>query len=262
MAGIRVVTRADDCGSFRSANRAILDCCDKGVVRNVSVMVTAGVFSEAVAMFRDRTDICVGVHGTITCEWNEQRWRPVLPPEQVPSLVDSDGCFHQSVDSIMKAGVRFEQILAELGAQVDRARAAGLEISYIDNHMAFGWLFEGANDSYRLTHALDSWSRERGLLWHGWGSSLNLTRPQCGEGPAEQAPERFAAAIRTAAPGDYVMVTHPAYADGDIAGATYDAERPGAVATQRNTDRRVFMDPVVLDAFRDSGAQPIRYTDL
>jgi hypothetical protein len=71
---IRVVTRADDIGSYRSANRAAMDACDNGVLRNVSILVPAPHFDEAAEMFAPRKDLCVGLHACVTCEWENVRW--------------------------------------------------------------------------------------------------------------------------------------------------------------------------------------------
>ena len=57
---IRLITRGDDAGSSLSANRALFDCCAHGVLRNVSFMVPAPAFADAVRLFADRDDVCHG----------------------------------------------------------------------------------------------------------------------------------------------------------------------------------------------------------
>ncbi len=259
---IRLLARADDFGSFHAANRGIHDSFTKGIVRNVSTMVTAQCFDEAAEMLRGHPEICVGVHGTIACEWNEQRWKPVLPAEQVPTLIEADGCFGRTIDRVHKAGVRFAEIVAELQAQVERARGRGLDVKYVDNHMAFGWLFEGTDDSRRLDDVMVEWTAREGMKWHGWGNKLGLSWLDLGKPARSDRPAAFARALRAAAPGTYCMITHPSYAEGDIMAATYGSEKPGAVAEERNDDRRVFMEQDVLDAVREKEVELIRYDAL
>lgn len=259
---IRLLVRADDAGCFSASNRAVLDCCNQGIVRNVSIMAPAGCFDEAAEMLRGRDDICVGIHGTITCEWNEVRWRPVAPRDKIRSLLDADGYLHHDFKPIMQAGVKFSEIITELQAQLDKVRAAGLKVHYADNHMMFGWLFEGSNDTYRLSHALAAWAREEGIVWHGWGDDLGLSWVDIGEGPREELPARFAQALRTIGPGNYAMVAHPSYPDGDIATKTYGTEAPGKVAAERNIERRLFMEPAVVNVIAERGINLIRYPDL
>jgi predicted glycoside hydrolase/deacetylase ChbG (UPF0249 family) len=57
---MKLVTRCDDLGSFRAANRSILDAVERGLARNVGFMVPGPAFGEAVEMFRGRKDVCLG----------------------------------------------------------------------------------------------------------------------------------------------------------------------------------------------------------
>ena len=85
---IRLITRGDDAGSCEAANRAILEACERGVLRNVSVMVPGPAFEAAARLLADRPEICLGLHATLNAEWEEVRWGPVLPPDQETSEVE------------------------------------------------------------------------------------------------------------------------------------------------------------------------------
>lgn len=128
MPQIRIVTRGDDSGSCHSANQAIADAFKNGVLRNTSIMVPAPAFKEAAQMYKKLDGFCVGLHGTITDEWNTHRWGPVLGAEKVPSLVMEDGTFFKSIQALWNNEPDNDEIIAELKAQLDVARVEGLDI--------------------------------------------------------------------------------------------------------------------------------------
>jgi chitin disaccharide deacetylase len=260
---IRLVTRADDLGSYQSANRAIYDAYKKGILRNSSIIVPGEHFEEAAEMFRGEKDFCVGLHAAITCEWNNVRWKPLLAESASACFVDHEGALHKSVQTVQDSGrVKFSTILVELQAQLDKARKYGLDIRYVDLHMAFGWLFEGADDSRRFAEPAARWVEQEGLIYAGWGNTLPLNRlPR-----PEDATDRLAAlvqAMRDATPGNYLLVSHPMYGDDpEVLPATYGNAKPGRIAAERDIERRMFMDPAVLEVVRERGIEPIRYDAL
>jgi hypothetical protein len=79
--------------------------------------------------------VAVGVHLALNSEWRNYRWGPVLGKGGVPSLVDSVGYFHASRGRVPRESVRSGEVERELSAQVERALASGLRITYVDAHM-------------------------------------------------------------------------------------------------------------------------------
>lgn len=252
----RIITRADDLGSFHSANMAIMDAYKNGVLRNSSVIVPAEHFDEAAEMFSGEKGFCVGLHAALTCEWNTVRWRPLLPADTVPCIVEEDGTLHHSTMGLHEKGPVFDQMLAEIQAQLDKARAAGLDIKYVDSHMAFGWVFEDS-DEHRFDEPFERWAEKEGLLWH---KKFYGRLPDVEDAPEDPVAHQ-AAKIRNAGPGQYIYVTHPAYVDDEMNQACYDDKKPGEIAQERDLQRRMFMDPAIVEAFEQSGAVPIRYDE-
>lgn len=78
MKSIRFITRADDAGSSRSANRAIAQVVDGGFVRNVSLMACGPAIEDAAQLLAHRKDVCFGMHTTLNAEWDKVKWRPLL----------------------------------------------------------------------------------------------------------------------------------------------------------------------------------------
>jgi predicted glycoside hydrolase/deacetylase ChbG (UPF0249 family) len=84
---------------------------------------------EALKLAGDYPDLGTGVHLVFTA------WRPLLPPTEVPSLVDEAGYFH-SQEAILPRPNRIDtdELKAELRAQIERFRASGREPDHLDCH--------------------------------------------------------------------------------------------------------------------------------
>jgi len=88
---IKLVVRADDIGSCHTSNLACIKCYREGIVKSVEVQVCCPWFNEAVKMLRENPGLDVGVHLTLTSEWENYKWGPLT---QAPSLVDAQGDFY------------------------------------------------------------------------------------------------------------------------------------------------------------------------
>ncbi len=252
MPRMRIVTRGDDSGSCHSANLAIADAFKQGVLRNTSIMAPAPVFREAAQMYKDMDGLCIGLHATITDEWNTHRWGPILGAEAVPSLVRPDGTFFRSTQSIWQNKPDYDEILAEIKAQLDLARSQGLNIEYMDTHMAFSW-FDG------LEPRLNAFAESEELVYRPDG----LSRLPRVEGEFSDPVERLLATLDAAEPGKtYLVVGHPCYDTGDIQQMTYGDHLPGEIARERDWQRRMFMDDRVIEYFHENDVQPVRYAEL
>jgi hopanoid biosynthesis associated protein HpnK len=131
----RVILSADDFGSAPEVNEAVEIAHTKGVLRAASLMVGAPAFDDAVARARRLPSLAVGLHVVLV------HGRPVLPPQQIPDLLDSRGLF---LTDLVRAGVRFffrpnvrAQLAAEIRAQFERYAATGLALDHADaqSHM-------------------------------------------------------------------------------------------------------------------------------
>jgi len=251
--GIRLLARADDLGSFHSANRAILEACRNGIVRNASVLAVAAHFEEAASMFRDEPRICMGLHATITAEWDNVRWPPVLLPGQVPALVDGQGHLVRHPGEAQEQGATADQVLPEVEAQLARARQAGLKIEYLDTHMGFSWL-EGVHDG------LAELCRREGLIYH---DALDcFERVGRAHVPPGDPIACLASGIRALGAGTYLLVAHPAYDDAEMHEVRLAEQPPGQIAREREVEGRLFTDPSVLAAVTERAVELVRYTDL
>ncbi|MCZ6676324.1 MAG: ChbG/HpnK family deacetylase [Candidatus Poribacteria bacterium] len=246
----RVVTRGDDSGSCHSANEAIKDAFQRGVLRNPSIMVPAPMFSEGAEMYKDLDGLCIGLHATLNDEWNTNRWGPVLGARKVPSLVMADGTFFKSPRTLWDNKPSNDEILAEIEAQLDVARSNGLNIKYLDAHMAF----DGFDD---LKPRLHAFAKEEGLIY---GAGF-LDRLPDVQGTFSDPVESLIAKLEATEAGKtYLLVTHPCYDRGDIRQMTYGNALPGEIATDRDWQRRALMDDRIVEYFKKNDVVAIRYT--
>ncbi len=95
-------------------------------------MVGAPAAEDAVARARRLPSLAVGLHAVVV------RGRPVLPPGEIPDLVDRDGMLPHD---LVGAGFRFasgpaaaRQLEAEIRAQFERFRGTGLPLDHVDGH--------------------------------------------------------------------------------------------------------------------------------
>jgi chitin disaccharide deacetylase len=242
---LRLITRGDDAGSCSAANRAVLETCEQGIVRNASLMVPGLAFAETAQLFARRPEICLGLHVTLNAEWQAVRWGPVLPPERVPSLVDERGHFLPSPRHLRDRGFVLEEAVAEAQAQLARARALGVEIAYLDEHMGVGWL-------PGLRERLAELAEREGLVdAHSFRSLPAI------ESAAEDLVSMWLAWIDGASAGTYVLVTHPGI-DEEM---RQFGDEPGVVARERDAERRALTDARLAKALQERGVEIVRYTD-
>jgi predicted glycoside hydrolase/deacetylase ChbG (UPF0249 family) len=233
---VRLVVRADDAGSCISANEAVEAACDAGTARNVSLMVPGPAFDDAARRFAGRTEVCVGLHVTLNAEWAGPKWGPILPPSRVSTLVDDATRFFTPYPmDLQQRGFSVAEAIAEVEAQLAFARAAGLMITYLDEHMGVGWL-PGLRD------ALAALARREGLIDATILPLSGLPRvemPAAGEeDAAESLVNRWLAALDACEPGTYLLVTHPGKDAPDMQAFYVVGGEPGVVAWERDQERQ------------------------
>ena len=131
----KLLIRLDDIGMNHSVNMAAQKVAETGMPVSVSLQFTCPWYLEAVEILKKYPNVTIGVHLTLTNEWKNYRWGPVLGRSAVPSLVDSLGYFYQTTRAFNKSGYKLDDVEKELSAQIERALRSGIKITYIDPHM-------------------------------------------------------------------------------------------------------------------------------
>src|SRR6476661_7461280 len=123
----RLIVRGDDMGFSHSGNEALIKCYNEGIERSVEVIVPSPWFPEAVKMLAKEPGIDVGVHLTLTSEWENIKWRPLT---DCPSLIDSSGYFYPMIwpnknypnQALTQHQWKTEEVEKELRAQIELAK--------------------------------------------------------------------------------------------------------------------------------------------
>jgi predicted glycoside hydrolase/deacetylase ChbG (UPF0249 family) len=131
---VRLIVRGDDLGMTQGSIDAFEQAIIKGVLTCASIQVPAPWFEAAVELTERHPAMCYGIHLTLIGEWRGYRWRPVLPYNRVPSLVDEDGYLHNCPENLLASKPKVGEVEAELRAQIDLAKKKGVPVSYLDFH--------------------------------------------------------------------------------------------------------------------------------
>jgi len=139
------IIHADDVGMCQATVPAFFELAANGLVSAGSAMVPCPWFREAAAWWRRDPEVDLGVHLTLTSEWEHYRWGPVAACDPSSGIIDADGCFFRAPALMDQPDP--QAVLREMRAQVQRARNAGIDVTHIDCHM-FAILVGGLVDSY------------------------------------------------------------------------------------------------------------------
>src|SRR5262249_39809210 len=129
-----LIVHADDLGMAHSVNRASIKALETGLVSSASIMVPCPWLPEIAAYAKAHPQADLGLHLTLTSEWKQLRWGPVLGRERASSLVDSDGYFY-SLESEAAAHMDVREAESEIRAQIERAKTLGIKPTHLDSHM-------------------------------------------------------------------------------------------------------------------------------
>ena len=129
-----VVLHVDDVGMCHGANVAFVELSRLGTVTSGSVMVPCPWFPEAAELAARDHMLDLGVHLTLTSEKTHYRWGPLTRPSAAAGLTDPHGYLWRDVSSVRRHA-HPDAVEAEMRAQVDRALAAGIDVTHLDAHM-------------------------------------------------------------------------------------------------------------------------------
>jgi predicted glycoside hydrolase/deacetylase ChbG (UPF0249 family) len=129
-----VIIHADDIGMCQATVSALAELTEFGLVSSASTMVPCGWFPLTAAFCRDHPEVDMGVHLTLTSEWDSCRWRPLSTRDPASGLIDEEGFFPRLSETVWE---RSDPGAAEreLRAQVSAALDAGIDVTHVDSHM-------------------------------------------------------------------------------------------------------------------------------
>jgi predicted glycoside hydrolase/deacetylase ChbG (UPF0249 family) len=130
-----ILIRTDDVGMSHTVNLGVRKLIATGIPFSTSVMIACPWYLEAAEILKESPQVSVGIHLMLNSEWEHYKWGPVLGRSAVPSLVDENGHFFPTIEALLANDPDPGEVEAELRAQIERARRAGLDIDYFDYHM-------------------------------------------------------------------------------------------------------------------------------
>lgn len=129
-----VILHVDDIGMGQASIAAFAELWELGTVSSGAVMVPCPWFREAVAWASAHPEADLGVHATLNAEWDGYRWGPLSTRDPASGLLDDQGYFPNDQAPIWE-GADETAVWAEVGAQIRRAQAAGIDLTHVDTHM-------------------------------------------------------------------------------------------------------------------------------
>ena len=133
-----LMLHADDAGMCEEANAATQDYLLKGQIQSAAAMAPTPDFEPFIAWAKKHPELDIGLHLTLTSEWQTYRWPAVLPEDSVPGLIDGDHMLWHEVRQVAGSASAAE-VEQEIRAQLEKSIALGYRPNHIDTHM--GTLF-------------------------------------------------------------------------------------------------------------------------
>ena len=254
-----LIIHADDAGMSHSVNRGTIDSMKDGVVSSASIMVPCPWFKEFAEIARENPNLDYGIHLTLNSEWENYRWGPVAPREQVPSLVDSEGYMWDNVRQVAM-NAKADEVAIELRAQIKRALEFGVPLTHLDTHMGAVLsrpdLFEvytklaGEFDlpvlmlrefdeqrkrEYPALVVEQAGKLVKKLEQEGFPLLDSIAQFYQGESYQERR-DQYVKTLQNLQPGVNQLIIHCGYADDELKAITTSANR-------RDGDRAIFMEP-------------------
>ena len=243
----KLIVNADDFGLTSGVNRAILELHRAGVLSSTSLMALASATAGAIEIARATPTLGVGCHVVLV------DGEPVLPAEQIPTLVDPrTGHFPSSLTvflaRLFSGRIRSSEIEAEISAQISLLKQRGLRLTHVDTHKhlhVFSAVLRPLLRAARfagiraLRHPFEPdwalrvtrsapWLRlaqvgalrwlepaSRRIIEEEGFVTTNGTIAVAGTGILDEATLR--SLLRKLPPGTWELVTHPGYNDADLA---------------------------------------------
>ncbi|UCE14448.1 MAG: polysaccharide deacetylase family protein [Candidatus Heimdallarchaeota archaeon] len=129
-----VIFHIDDMGFSHASNLASFECLDYGIASCGSVIVPSPWFLETAAICRENSQYDVGVHLTLTSEYDVYRWRALSSVNPDSGLLDAEKCLWRTSEEAI-THVTPEAAEIEMRTQIEVALANGIDVTHIDTHM-------------------------------------------------------------------------------------------------------------------------------
>jgi predicted glycoside hydrolase/deacetylase ChbG (UPF0249 family) len=233
-----LIVNADDYGMAPSVSQGIRECHQRGIVTSTTVMIGMdGAAEDVQKALTETPDLALGLHVTIA----GKAMKPVLLPNQIPTLVRPDGLFYDHPAwGEHAASFNPDEMTREIHAQFDRFVAVANRLpTHLDSHYHATYFHPASIEATRalaLKHHLPM-RHDRGV---GAGVLEGIQHPAAFyELDHHQPIEVLLSFLRTLPEGEVIeLCCHPGYAN-DTLFAT------DSWTTVREIEMAYLMDPRV-----------------
>ncbi len=256
----RLIIRGDDMGYSHAGNVALIQSYREGIMTSVEVLVPAPWYPEAVKMLEENPGLDVGIHLTLSSEWDNIKWRPV---SNSPSLTDEDGYFHTMIypnenypgRSISEHDLQLEDVEREFRAQIELALKKIPRLSHVSGHMGCTRL----NDEVQAL--VTRLAEEYGINIAPAEEGLMRARYDGPKKTSEEKIESFMRMLQSLEPGNtYLFVEHPGLDTPEVRAIHHIGYEDVAIDRQGVTD--TWTDARVKALIQERGIQLISYGAL
>lgn len=267
-----LIVHADDTGLSHSENRATIQALQYGIVNSYSIMVPCPWFYEMATFAKNNFHYDHGIHLTLTCEWKNYKFGPVLPISEVPSLVDQNGHFPKKRETLKKQATP-EDVKKELEAQIEKALAFGLNPTHIDSHMysvgarpEFFKIYKELGKKYKLPVLLNKQLMKMvGLVpdEHLVNNDLLIDTAHFGnfeDFSTGNLENYYKNVLNHLEAGVNIILIHPAFNDYEMQGITLD--HPNFGAAWRQVDFEFFTSETCSSQLKEHNIQLISWKDI
>lgn len=135
---LKLIVNADDFGLTRGCNEGILEAYNNGIVTDTTILINGKYADEAIKMARENGIERMGLHLNLTSGFS------VLPPDEIPSLINENGRFYNRVKYLLPV-VNLKDAEKELRAQIEKFYKTGIGLTHLDCHHHLH-MYEGLSD--------------------------------------------------------------------------------------------------------------------
>ena len=259
--GPRLLIRGDDIGSTHGANLGCIQSYKEGIMRSTEIMVPCPWFPEAVKMLKETPGLDVGVHITLTSEWENIKWGPLT---HAPSLTDEDGYFYPQIwpsdrfpedRTIKGAHWKLEEIEAEMRAQIELALKYIPQVSHLSCHMGCTMIDK------QVAGLFENLAKEYKLDINPGNYNVKAVPAKIRGESTEERVAAFIEGLKKLKPGEtYLFVEHPAVAGNEMEAVGHDGYY--TVNSDRQMVLEMFTSPEIKQTIQELGIELISYADL
>lgn len=285
----RLIVNADDFGYTRGVNAGIVRGFREGIITSTTIMANAAAFEDAGEQARENPRLGVGCHLVLV------GGKAVAKKPQVASLADENGNLPKTLGVLLArfatGRVKFQEIVSELRAQVEKVLSFGIQPTHFDTHKhthAFPRVMEAVvrvAEEFRIKRIRKPFEDFQELVrsrdGHGWETwkqratalASHVSAPgfrRLVQANGMVAPEHFwgiaatgrlnvaaiLAMIEGMEEGTTELMCHPGHCDSELEGL------PTRLKRQREEELEALTDPAVREALKSKQVQLINFGDL